>query len=76
MMDWPDNTGVRERLFLLARIEDPNPTDWIYNSRSDRWSNGTVGFKVSYEASTSLAMLADRGIDRQTAMERIGYPDA
>ena len=70
-------SGARERLFLLSVLEDPNDTaNWAYNPHHDTWHSASVGsIKVRYEAAESLARLANRGIDRKTALEMAGYPE-
>lgn len=80
---WDERSGTRERLFLLARLEeggtlarlqDKDPSYWIYNAVSDRWSNGVIGYKVTQHAEASLAELAHRGITKDQAFDLIWNP--
>lgn len=70
-MNWDKRSGVRERLYLLTRIGNGNPGDWIYNSRTDRWSNGSRGFKVEMEAQESLLYLQRVGLAETAALEMV-----
>jgi hypothetical protein len=78
-MNWDEKASVRERLYLLYILTldqgcDPtqiDPSAWMYNSRTDRWSNGRTGVKVDMEASESLAMLKQRTIDNDTALRLV-----
>ena len=71
-------SGIRERLFLLSVLTDPNDSaNWAYDPRRDVWDCARGQQKaVRWEGSYSLNALAKRGIDRKTAMEMIGYPEA
>lgn len=59
---WDIRAGTRERLYLLTWIGRSDPSEWLYNSVSDRWSNGRIGHAVELEAEASLQLLKDRGI--------------
>lgn len=59
---WDERSGARERLYLLLRIGSSDPSPWGYDSHSDRWSNGTIGFKVGCEGEESRAILRTRGL--------------
>lgn len=66
---WDEKSAVRERLFLLTIIGDGDPSDWLYNSHSDRWTNGRAGVKVTLEASESLtALKRERGWSEGVAL--------
>lgn len=67
-MAWDTRAGARERLALLLHIGNSDPSDWIYDAVSDRWSNGTIGYKVDTEADQSLALLAKNGLPHSTAI--------
>lgn len=64
---WDIRAGTRERLYLLTHIGSSDPSEWIYNSVTDRWSNGRIGYKVELEAEASLAVLKDRGLTEGAA---------
>jgi hypothetical protein len=68
---WDPKSGTRERLFLLLHIGNSDPGPWIYNSVSDRWSNGTTGYRVSSNADDTLAVLQSRGLSRDAAFDLI-----
>jgi hypothetical protein len=70
-------SAIRERLFLLSVLKDAHDSaNWAYSPRYDAWHHvGGDTLRVHYEASRSLDLLAERGIDRKTAMAMIGYPE-
>jgi hypothetical protein len=71
MTVWDPKSGTRERLFLLLHIGNSDPAPWIYNSVSDRWSNGTIGYRVTLEADDTLTMLKSHGLSRDAAFDLI-----
>ncbi len=80
---WDGNSGIRERLALLATYgHDLTPSSWGYNPSRDTWyfcgeSNKSLRGEVRQEGEASLALILNRwGIDRATAMSMIGYPEA
>lgn len=83
---WDHQSGVRERLALLADI-GPNldPATWGYHPSRDFWyycggareRQGKVSAEVKQEGSASLALISERwNLNRVQAMEFIGYPEA
>lgn len=82
MMKWDNDSGVRERLALLA---DRGPTVkeqfWGYHPSGDYWYScgpGETGerarHEVNQEGADSLALIEQRwGLDRAAAMARIGH---
>jgi len=73
-----NRAGVREKLFLLSVLTDPNDSaNWAYDPKRDVWDHVSGKAKaVRWEASYSLTALKQRGIDRNTAMEMIGNREA
>ena len=75
------NSGIRERLALLASQGPTDATDWSYDTRFDCWfrfeRGGTMRrVKVTTEGSASLDKIATSwNIPRAEAMAFIGYPD-
>jgi len=79
---WDHNSGVRERLALLAALGPVfEPVDWGYNSNRDVWyycgpnrrQKGRT-IKVAQEGSGSLGIIAVKYlIERKEAMDLIGY---
>lgn len=69
-------SGIRERLYLLSVLKDPNDSaNWAYDPKRDVWSHASGDeLEVHYEGNRSLEILAQRGIDYKTAMKMIGYP--
>lgn len=84
--NFPDNTGIRERLALLASQGPADVADWTYDQQFDRWfrfrRGGASAFSAFVrvaeigEGSASLArILASWQIDRRQAMRLIGFPE-
>lgn len=86
MTGWDNNSGIRERLALLAD-RGPitlNPDSWGYNPSRDRWyfcgparpeQLGTI--EVRQEGSASLALIQERwNMDRREAMAFIDHAEA
>lgn len=75
---WDKQSGIRERLALLALIGPTiEPADWRYHPRADRWFH-YVGphCTVNQEGSVSLDLIASNWrLDRRAAMALIGYPE-
>lgn len=72
-------SGIRERLFLLSVLDDPNQTaNWAYSPHRDVWDCADGRQKaVRWEARESLKILEQhRGIDYKTAMQMVGHPAA
>ncbi len=76
---WDLNSGIRERLALLANIGPTlRPTDWLYHPSYDAWQglSGRAHVAVTMEGSASLERLLTRwGIPRADAMLMVGYPE-
>jgi hypothetical protein len=72
---WDENSAIRERLYLLTRIGNSDPSEWRYNPHRDEWSDGQRRIRVGLEGSASLDILANRGLSRKAAMDLIGYPE-
>lgn len=81
---WDDNSGIRERLALLAALGPTmQPAQWGYNPARDSWYRCAIGMgpagpvkaiAVRQEGSASLAILLDKWrMDRVTAMAVIGH---
>jgi hypothetical protein len=87
MRGWAGESGIRERLALLAQFgTDFDPGNWGYHPSRDHWyycgpredltihSRGILN--VKQEGTRSLELIAERwNIDRATAMALIGHPD-
>jgi hypothetical protein len=80
---WDTNSGVRERLALLAELgPDLIPSSWGYNPTSDVWyycgphspSRNVRRIRIVREAAESLRLIAQRGLDQASAMTFIGHP--
>ena len=79
------NSGIRERLALLAEIGPKLAPDcWGYHTHRDYWYycggareiQGKVKTEVKQEGQESLRLIQERwNMDRKTAMAFIGYPD-
>jgi hypothetical protein len=81
MSTFDRNSGIRERLALLAEIGPTADADrFVYDSHRDAWTLRTAAVKVvkvRQEGSRSLEMIAERWkLDRKSAMAVIGYPEA
>lgn len=83
---WDHQSGVRERLALLAAEgPDLNPALWGYHTSRDFWyacgdrmTRTAQGKRidVKQEGVASLELIATRyGMDRRAAMQFIGYPE-
>lgn len=79
-LHWDENSGARERLFLLSSV---GPTsikqfNWKYNPSRDHWTGGwpSGAHRVTREGSASLEKLQRVfGISRREAMQMIGMPE-
>ena len=79
MRTWNEDSGIRERLALLASRGPITlvPVEWTYDPHRDIWSRGAQRVPVKQEGSASLALILERWhMDRVTAMAFIGYPEA
>lgn len=82
-MAWDTNSGIRERLALLAsKGPDVDPSHWGYNPSRDIWCycgpvvKPIAALPVKQEGSASLAIIAERwNLDRPSAMRTIGHPE-
>lgn len=71
-MAWDERSGARERLYWLTRMGlSADPSGWIYNSITDRWSNGQRGFHVEVEAAASRKVLYAAGNTKEQVKEAI-----
>jgi hypothetical protein len=81
---WDNNSGIRERLALLA-AQGPTltPNDWGYNPSRDVWyqsSDRAIGspvkrIEVKQEGSASLDIIErSHGLNYSAAMAFIGHP--
>jgi len=81
MATFPSESGVRERLALLAARGPKDVDDWSYDSRFDRWFRYERGgavrrTDVKQEGVASLAIILEKwGIGRAEALAMIGYPE-
>ena len=78
---WHEQSGIRERLALLASRGPHNLTEWDYNPRTDRWirAGHMAGpyVEVKQEGSRSLELIEQKyKLNRREAMALIGYPEA
>lgn len=85
-MGWDHQSGIRERLALLAQWgTDFEPSLWGYHPSRDVWyycgpakdlASWGKDLKVRQEGVASLALILKRwNMDRATAMAFIGYPE-
>jgi hypothetical protein len=81
-MAWDNNSGIRERLALLAALGPTmTPIDWGYNPSRDYWyrcgSDASVrSVNVRQEGSASLDIIITKhAMNRQDAMAFIGHPE-
>lgn len=81
MSAFDHNSGIRERLALLAEVGPHADVDrFQYDSHLDAWTLRAAPVKVlrvRQEGSRSLELIAERWhLDRRSAMAVIGYPEA
>ena len=76
VITWSSDSGIRERLALLAARGPEDCGHWAYDPHLDRWYRLGQRVYVKQEGSASLAIITECWhMDRSAAMELIGYPE-
>jgi hypothetical protein len=79
LLGWYPNSGIRERLALLAVMGPTlDPREWRYEAGEDVWFSRRqiARIRVSQEGTASLEILyRTHGLTRADAMALIGYPE-